>query len=306
MSTLHQAARAGDLSELRRLFESGAAIDARDPKTGHTPLMAACLSPDAGLEAVRVLLDRGADLHARVRQEADPVATIHRALDELDPDTRLQIDAEMDALLDQTGVTPAVREIINQSRQTGGGGSTTQPEAPALISLAVAESSCEKIRLLIERGADLDYRSAHGYTLLTTAACHGREDVIDLLLAAGAPLDGQSDYQESALSVLSRMGRFGEIRKILVHGADPTPLEWTPLHRAVALGTLAEVKDLLDEGADPQAIDFWERSAFLLAVHAGDTEKASLLVSRGANRDATGRCGKPFLPKVKLAFDFAR
>ena len=163
-----------------------------------------------------------------------------------------------------------------------------------MLALAVKENAgLEKIRLLIKHGADLNYRSFHGYTLLTHAACADRMDALDLLLAAGAPADGESSYKESALSVLSRIGRFGQIAKLLARGADPTPLDWTPLLRAVALGSLREMEILLDEGADPEATDFWERSALLLSIHTGDTDKAALLLACGANRLATGRCGQP-------------
>jgi ankyrin repeat protein len=168
-------------------------------------------------------------------------------------------------------------------------------EDKPLIALAVSNppASCEKIRLLIEHGAYINYRSSHGYTLLIWAAYSGREDVIDLLLAVGAPVDGESTHRESALSVLSHTGRFRSISKVLARGADPAPLQWTPLMRAIALGTVREVEGLLNGASDPETVDFWERTPFLLSLHTGDTEKAALLLERGANRNVTGRCGKP-------------
>ncbi len=167
-------------------------------------------------------------------------------------------------------------------------------EEEPLIAFAVTSSqvSHEKIRFLLERGAEVNYRSPRGYTLLTWAACDDRPELIDLLLLHGATLDGESSYKESALSVLSRQGRFEEINKLLTRGADPLPLKWTTLHRMIALGTLEEVRRTMAEGTDLEAVDFWERTAFLLSIQAGDIEKASLLLASGANRYATGRCGK--------------
>ena len=98
---------------------------------------------------------------------------------------------------------------------------------------------------------------------------------------------------ESALSVLSHTGRFGSIAKVLARGANPAPLQWTPLMQAVALGTLQEMESLIEKGADLEATDGWERTPFLLGIDSGDTEKVELLLTRGANRSATGRCGKP-------------
>ncbi len=65
MPTLYQAARDGNLPAIRRLLAKGADVNQRDAKTGQTPLMSACLSELAGLEIVRLLIDPGADGHAR-------------------------------------------------------------------------------------------------------------------------------------------------------------------------------------------------------------------------------------------------
>jgi len=120
-------------------------------------------------------------------------------------------------------------------------------------------------------------------------------DVLELLIASGASPDGTTVHGESLVRSFSRTGDFREVGSLLELGADPEPLGWTPLHRAVALGTLDEVVGFLDGGADVEAKDWWERSAFLLAVHGGDRAKAELLLARGANRDATGRCGRTAL-----------
>lgn len=189
---------------------------------------------------------------------------------------------------------PAVMELLlDRGADVNAGRKTLDGEPEPLIMLAIKEgASCGKIRLLIEHGADLRYCDKHGYTLLTMAAFRSDPALNELLAASGAPMDGKSSYGESALSVLSRQGRFTEIAQLLAHGADPAPLQWTPLHRAVAMGTLEEVAVLVDAAADMEAIDFWERTAFLLSIQAGDTEKAALLLARGAHLDATGRCGK--------------
>lgn len=175
---------------------------------------------------------------------------------------------------------------------------SAEPETPALperasvLSVAVESATLEKLRLLIERGADPGFTTGHGYSPVILAACGGRMDVIELLIAAGASADGASKHGESAVRLFSRTGDFNRVRRLLDLGADPAPLGWSALHHAVALGTPDEIVALLDRGADLEATDSWERTAFLLAVHAGDIEKVTLLLSKGANREARGRCGK--------------
>jgi ankyrin repeat protein len=270
-SALHQAARAGDLRELERLLDAGTPVDLPDDE-GHTPLMVACLSPAAGIDALDLLIARGADVNA-VSRPANPTCDI-------------------DGLLDDSGdldLDPATRALIRQSRAVS---AMQAEERPSVLSVAVKSAGLEKLRLLIERGADSAFTSALGYTPMILAACAGRMDVIELLAAAGAPATCQSVYGESPLRHLSRSGAFREVGLLLGLGADPAPLGWTPLHHAVALGSIDEVSALIDQGADPEATDSWQRTAFLLAVQGGDIGKVELLLSRGADRQARGRCGK--------------
>jgi ankyrin repeat protein len=282
---LHQAARVGDLSELRKLLDQGEALECCEVQTGHTPLIAACLSPEAGVEVVEFLLSRGANVHACIHPKPEPL------LEQLDPELQLEIDTEMAKLMDQMGVSAEMRQMIESSQKHAHDPSSHPPDP--LISLAVTNSSCEKIQSLIHHGADLQYRSPHGYDLLIRAACRGHEDVIDLLLTAGAPVNGQSAHNESALSVLYENGCFTAMAKVLAHGADPASLKWTPLMRTIILGSVQEMEAELDRGADLEAVDSLQRTPLLLAIATGDTEKAALLLARGANRDAKSRSGKP-------------
>lgn len=214
VNPLYKAAILGDSQAARLLLEAGADVDAREGSEGRTPLMAACMSRQAGPDLVKLLLDHGADPNSVGTRTGD----------------------------------------LNRP----------------ILALAASEptTNLEKIRLLIEYGADVQHRCPNGYTPTILAACAGREDVIDLLLARGAPIDGESTYGESALGVLSRTGHFSAIAKLLAHGADPAPLKWTPLHRAVAIGTVEEIAHLLDAGADPEATDRCERTAFLMSQPA--------------------------------------
>ena len=117
------------------------------------------------------------------------------------------------------------------------------------LSEAAGKGDLETIRSLLNAGADIRYVKPRGYTVMIDVM-HGRsilEDeqlvpVLRLLIERGADLDAVSEYGESALSVASRIGRFDAIGVLLDAGANPAPLEWTDLHRAVALGTVDDVR----------------------------------------------------------------
>ena len=61
----------------------------------------------------------------------------------------------------------------------------------------------------------------------------------------------------------------------------------------MAVGSLAEVDRLVASGAGLEQTDWWERTAWLVSLLAGDMDKAKLLRERGANTDARGRCATP-------------
>lgn len=84
-----------------------------------------------------------------------------------------------------------------------------------------------------------------------------------MLIERGVALNGVSRHKESALRVLSRIGRFDAVQLLLDAGADEAQIDWTPLHRAVAFGTLDDVKALIEAGENIEAVDWWERTPWL-------------------------------------------
>jgi ankyrin repeat protein len=168
------------------------------------------------------------------------------------------------------------------------------------LRLALSEGDPQRVAALIEAGADIHYKRDHGYDALLDAV-HGRDvsrdprllDLLTLLVAQGVNLSGVSTYQESGLRVLSRVGRFDAVRLLLEAGADRSQLGWTPLIEAVTLGSLADVHAVLEKGAALEDRDWWSRTAWLIALLAGDIAKAQLLRARGADVNARGRCGCP-------------
>ncbi len=161
---------------------------------------------------------------------------------------------------------------------------------------ALSGGDPEKIRRLLSAGADIFYRDDNGYDALIHSAGSRNPrlpDVLKLLIDCGVSLNGVTIYQESALRILSHSGLWNEVRMLLDAGADSSQLGWTPLIRAVALGDLAEVDGEIRKGAPLEARDFWERTAWLVAILTGDIAKAGLLRDRGADVNTRGRCGQP-------------
>lgn len=193
----------------------------------------------------------------------------------------------------------AARQLIEQGADVNS--TLTFGEADketSVLALAAKHASVDLIRYLVEAGADLSYIDPSGYSVLLGAVFRRfREgldapcDYLEYLVAAGAPLNVQSKYGESLVTVCSNRGQFRLLKFFLEAGADSSPLVWTPLFHAVAYGSLTDVEASLQAGESVTAIDHWERTPFLLSVHVGRRDVAELLLARGSDRDAKGRCG---------------
>lgn len=164
------------------------------------------------------------------------------------------------------------------------------------LSVALGAGDPRVVRLLVESGADPHDQSPHGcgavHYALHDRAVQSDARLIELLaylIGLGCDLNTVSEYGESPLRVLSRLARFDALSLLLDAGADETQLAWTPLHRAVALGTVEDVEALARGGAPLESRDVWGRTPWLLAVAAGNLAMAQRLAELGADTAARGR-----------------
>jgi ankyrin repeat protein len=168
------------------------------------------------------------------------------------------------------------------------------------LHLAVRGGNPAKVQALLEAGADVRQRTNGGYTALFEAASTqpGSEqiEIVDLLLKAGVQVKRVEvdSYHKSPLLVAYQLDHLELVRQFLEVGADPEPLQWTELHRAVAVGTLDEMSEQLALVSKPDlsARDMDGRTAWLLSLQTGDLAKARRLLEAGANPDERGPRGR--------------
>jgi ankyrin repeat protein len=204
-----------------------------------------------------------------------------------------------------TGVTsPAAGLEVLQSLLEHGADVNALSEAQdslhrgSVLFLAARQFNFPKIKLLVEAGADVKYVDKSGYSVLLSSLygtfAAPEEDglaVLEYLISARAPFDTASSYGESVVGVSSMMGHFKKLKLFLDRGANPELLQWTPLFFATCFGELRDVEILLDQGASLTDRDHRERTPFLLSIQAGRVDVAQLLLDRGSDRFAKGRCG---------------
>ena len=171
-SSLHGAAKAGNLADAKRYLAEGAQVDARD-EWGRTPLHDA---PAAGhVDVAALLLDRGADPNARADVDMTPLhlaAMLGRA-------EMVGLLARRGARTDAhnaSGMTPlhlaADDKVVHAL--SAAGADLAARTASGLTPLHTARQGVVA-RALLDHGADMRSRNAHGRTAMELAAIESLE-----------------------------------------------------------------------------------------------------------------------------------
>jgi ankyrin repeat protein len=173
--------------------------------------------------------------------------------------------------------------------------SPANPDNPAqestldfLLGRAVQAGLAERVRLLLEHGADAagrEDRYTHRTHVANAVMC-GHRDVLDVLVAHGAPRPDLSNADRFRMAIMG--GDADEARRLL---SEDARLGRQPalLIRIAQSNRLDAARLLLDLGADPNAMSINGRGALHEAAWAGHREMIDLLMERGARLDIRSR-----------------
>ena len=167
--------------------------------------------------------------------------------------------------------------------------------ADAPLIDAVRATDVERVRALIDQGADVRAAEPDGTTPLHWAA-HGRQvEITRLLLGAGAVANVANRYGVRPLSLAAVTGDAPTIAALLEAGANPhtTLMEGeTVLMTAARAGNVEAVELLLDAGADVNAHEHWKgQTALMWAAAEGHAQVLPTLVAHGADLAARSERG---------------
>ncbi len=212
----------------------------------------------------------------------------------------------------RTQITPEYLAIIrngdvNKLRETLDAGSPSNArddEGNTVLMLATLYSEPSSMRLLLQRGAEVNSTNTAGATALMRAAFDYKKTA--LLLEHRANVNTRSALGNTALMLAARpWDSHRAVRLLLSRGADPKATNLfgaSALMAAVAGGDEKSVRFLIKSGADVNAQPIMENAGFIFgggrsplmwAAYRGDLAILKLLIEAGAGVNAEGVLGTP-------------
>jgi len=247
--SLHEAAKEGDVEEVKRLIAEGANVNATEGKSAWTPLLSAATEGHA--EVVRVLLANGAKVN----------------------------------MGDSYGYTPLYYAIWSNDEETVrtlvSGGADVKKHPPderdyyTPLVYAIWEDHTGIVKTLLDAGADLHAKDEDGFTPLYWAAVSSGKDVFDLILAKG-------DYEDTIYLAACR-GQLERVKTLIEAGTDVNAKDefgCTPLQWAVLADSPAVAEFLVAKGAD---VNVQDKNGFAPISVAPGQNTIQLLISQGAD-----------------------
>jgi ankyrin repeat protein len=145
------------------------------------------------------------------------------------------------------------------------------------------------VKVLLEKGADLEAKDDTGQTPLSVASEKGHKDVVQLLLAAGqVDVDSKDKNGQTPLWMAARNGHEGIVQLLLERGqvnveAEDSEYSRTPLWMAAYNGHEDVVQLLLERGqVNVEAKDSeYSRTPLWAAAYNGHEDVVQLLLERG-------------------------
>ena len=260
--SIHEAAKEGNISELRRLLsEDGDSMKLED-KCGYLPLHVAVQHGQQ--KAAKVLLQQGADEYAQTANAFRTALHIAAATDNM-----FFLD-----LLDKSRSKMAVK-----ARDMYG-------YTP--LHVAVRAENQQAAMTLLKKDADMEAKSRKGETALHYAVRKGNRSIVNFLLQNKADVRARDKKGNSVLHKAENFEIYALLNSYFVDFWQEDNLHenhdgQTPLHLAAERGNNYVVEDMCKRGANPAQED----NAGHTALHSAHADHTTLRSAREGSRGET-------------------
>jgi ankyrin repeat protein len=286
----YAAIRSGEVAQLTALVQKPSDVNVKERRGSATPLMHAAAF--GSLDAVRLLLDKGADVNAKSASGATALMWAATDLAKV----RLLVERGAD---------------VNAASNLG---------HTALELAAMSDSSSEIVRLLLARGADPKAVDKAQMSTLHAATMGNDTETIRQLVAAGVEVNS-ADLLTGSTPLMNgaQNGNLEAVKLLLSKGANPNAVsappgptgavkngiiqlgQFTPLFLASTFGPLDIVKTLLAAGANVNVKDARGLTPLMasIATDHGDVNIVKTLLAAGADVNAKSLAGETALDWAK-------
>ncbi len=282
-TALHRATCRNQHACMRLLLDRGADVHARDFPDNATPLHLAASVGDP--ETIRLLLDAGADVNIGSDDYGVGVlgwaTCFHRVREDV-ADYLLSRGARLNLW---TAIAldrvDELRKMISLDPSLLASRMTRNQHRRTALHHAAAKNRPGMVRLLLELGADSNASDATGATPLTTASQENADPaIISALIEAGAKLDFLTAVNLRQYDRAEAMLREDPSR------IGPEGQDTITLHLAVNKKNLPSIRWLIEHGIDVNAKrPMWDcnHTALHMSIENGSIEIARMLLDAGAD-----------------------
>jgi ankyrin repeat protein len=170
------------------------------------------------------------------------------------------------------------------------------PANYSILFVAITNGNAEAVEFLISKGANISNRIVNTTPLMLAAECN-QTQIIVILADKGVKLDDSNGIRTALISAVEK-GNLAAVKALAEKGANinlKNNLNWTALMFAVKYDHLEIAKYLISMKADLKAKDYFDdRTALIIAVENNNPEMVKLLIKSGAEvnqpmKDASGK-----------------
>jgi len=294
--SLHEAAEAGNLDEVKRYIASGTHIHAKNDR-GETALHRA--AREGHRDVAEFLIDKGAGVNMKNNRKQTPLHHAarygHRPVVELlldhgaDLTAKYQNQIAFDLSI-QSGDASTVELFLARGADVN---AKNQKGRTPLHRVIKGWTNSSILKFLISKGADVNAKDNEGVTVLHDAAGEGMDEIVSLLISKGADVHAKTNEGLSTIDAailgppMWTQGNHKKVIEILVaNGAQVSSI-----HQAAYKGDLEKVKEYLKQDVDVNIKGPENRTALHFAARAGQMDVVKLLLAEGAVVNAKAENG---------------
>ncbi|XP_016838885.2 ankyrin-2 isoform X2 [Nasonia vitripennis] len=292
-TALHIASLAGQSEIVNILIQYGAAVNIQS-QNGFTPLyMAAQENHD---QVVKILLNNGANQSLATEDGFTPLAVAMQQGHDKVVSVLLENDSKGKVRLPALHIAAKkddckAADLLLQMDyfQNDHKPDVTSKSGFTPLHIAAHYGNEDIARLLIKRGADVNYLAKHNISPLHVAAKWGKNNMVKILLESGAVIDAKTRDGLTPLHCAARSGHEQCVSTLLENSAPisaRTKNGLAPLHMASQGDHVDAARVLLYHRAPVDEVTIDYLTSLHVAAHCGHVRVAKLLLDRKADPNA--------------------